>query len=353
MYSFDHDIGSFVAIGTGTVSDDGLVIRSNPGVGVLKAGWHCGGDPNQVGSAATCPECKKCVGAGCVNDDGKGCDDNNQCTSATGTSPGPDKCQGGSCQGKEIKFDEHAITVSEEVSVPSSLVEKIDAALHRIPGLSAITLEEIKGAVEGKVSDCCEKTRGVISNGLKEVSVSASLKAKVKGLTLFGPPTITKEFDLGFGIVDLDFEVGAKVDGDFSFSGSGGRRQDLCKDKDCFFGEVSGGTTVTIKATASAIVCVETFWTSRSCGSIAITPASFSAPITVSGKVNKPECGSPLSGSISFGKLKFALKFGFGITDPPRPTSGEVEAEGFKISFPPLSITYEKTTLEGFTITFP
>ena len=52
MYSFDHDIGSFVAIGTGTVSDDGLTIRSNPGVGVLKAGWHCGGDPNTSGNAA-------------------------------------------------------------------------------------------------------------------------------------------------------------------------------------------------------------------------------------------------------------------------------------------------------------
>ena len=53
MYSFDHDIGSFVAIGTGSVSEDGLVIRSNPGVGVLKAGWHCGGDPNSQGSSAS------------------------------------------------------------------------------------------------------------------------------------------------------------------------------------------------------------------------------------------------------------------------------------------------------------
>jgi len=53
MYSFDHDIGSFVAIGTGTVSDDGQVIRSNPGVGVLKAGWHCGGDPTEGGSSAS------------------------------------------------------------------------------------------------------------------------------------------------------------------------------------------------------------------------------------------------------------------------------------------------------------
>ncbi len=68
MYSFDHDIGSFVAIGTGIVSDDGSVIASAPGVGVLKAGWHCGGNPSPgSGSVAHCPECQECVGNECVN----------------------------------------------------------------------------------------------------------------------------------------------------------------------------------------------------------------------------------------------------------------------------------------------
>ena len=62
MYSFDHDLGSFVSIGPGTVSDDGLVIASDPGVGVIKGGWHCGGNP--AGSGA-------CEHA---------CDDGNDCT---------------------------------------------------------------------------------------------------------------------------------------------------------------------------------------------------------------------------------------------------------------------------------
>ena len=53
MYSYDHDLGMFIAIGTGTVSSDGSSIVSNPGVGVLKAGWHCGGNPNQSGGAAS------------------------------------------------------------------------------------------------------------------------------------------------------------------------------------------------------------------------------------------------------------------------------------------------------------
>ncbi len=45
LYSFDHDIGQFVSIGTGTVSEDGAVLRSDSGVGIIKGGWHCGGNP--------------------------------------------------------------------------------------------------------------------------------------------------------------------------------------------------------------------------------------------------------------------------------------------------------------------
>lgn len=62
MYSFDHDLGSFVSIGPGTVSDDGMVIASDPGVGVIKGGWHCGGNPTGIGT--------------CEHE----CDDGNDCT---------------------------------------------------------------------------------------------------------------------------------------------------------------------------------------------------------------------------------------------------------------------------------
>ncbi|NOS87545.1 MAG: hypothetical protein HOP34_03220, partial [Methylococcaceae bacterium] len=40
MYSYDHDLEEFVAIGLGTVNAEGSVIKSNDGVGVIKAGWH-------------------------------------------------------------------------------------------------------------------------------------------------------------------------------------------------------------------------------------------------------------------------------------------------------------------------
>jgi hypothetical protein len=74
MYSYDHDLSMFVAIGTGTVSADGSVVASDPGVGVLKAGWHCCGDPNFNGATGDCGQCKVCTGTQCVNtQNGTGC----------------------------------------------------------------------------------------------------------------------------------------------------------------------------------------------------------------------------------------------------------------------------------------
>jgi len=49
MYSFDHDLNAFVAIGTATTSDDGSTISCDKGVGVMKAGWACGGNPTPTG----------------------------------------------------------------------------------------------------------------------------------------------------------------------------------------------------------------------------------------------------------------------------------------------------------------
>ena len=57
MFSYDHDLEEFVAIGLGTVSEDGNVIRSNPGVGVIKAGWHCGA---QAGGSGCCSGPDQC-----------------------------------------------------------------------------------------------------------------------------------------------------------------------------------------------------------------------------------------------------------------------------------------------------
>ena len=103
LYSFDHDLGRFVAIGQGTVTDDGAAIVSNPGVGVRKAGWHCGGDPDpETGATHDCPQCTTCVEETCVadpNQEGDPCDDEEWCTIN-------DRCQGAYCRGDEVTVDE-------------------------------------------------------------------------------------------------------------------------------------------------------------------------------------------------------------------------------------------------------
>jgi hypothetical protein len=88
MYSFDHDLEEFVSIGLGTVSPDGSLIASNPGVGVIKAGWHCGSQPSGSGCTHNCPECASCDAASCT------CNWDN---SKTPTNPNAEcqKCQNG------------------------------------------------------------------------------------------------------------------------------------------------------------------------------------------------------------------------------------------------------------------
>ena len=73
MYGFDHDLGMFVSIGTGTASADGTLISSDRGVGVVKAGWFCGGPPADAGGAGECPQCKVCNGTDCVADASQKC----------------------------------------------------------------------------------------------------------------------------------------------------------------------------------------------------------------------------------------------------------------------------------------
>lgn len=57
MFSYDHDLEEFVAIGLGTVSEDGTVIKTNTGIGVIKAGWHCGAQPGGDGCCSGPSEC--------------------------------------------------------------------------------------------------------------------------------------------------------------------------------------------------------------------------------------------------------------------------------------------------------
>lgn len=61
IFSFDHDLGEFVSAGTASITEDGRMMTSNPGMGITKAGW--GGCPHPPAPPAiacgkgTCNDC--------------------------------------------------------------------------------------------------------------------------------------------------------------------------------------------------------------------------------------------------------------------------------------------------------
>lgn len=217
MYSYDHDLEEFVTIGLGTVSGDGSVIESNPGVGVIKAGWHCGSQPGGSGCCSGggggggCPtcqksqsgdcnnddcvpddsqdpgQCKKCSGGSPVNDDSEdlgeckeckngapankdgACDDGKYCTSADGESPGADQCKDGKCEGKEIK------RVTESEVIAEANFNKLRDILQNVNVLDKISVGcspkfEWKGQRKvQQVKECCETEKRIIDNqGVEE-----------------------------------------------------------------------------------------------------------------------------------------------------------------------------------------
>jgi hypothetical protein len=112
LYSFDHDLGQFVSIGTGTVSEDGTTIRSDPGVGIIKGGWHCGGFPAVTGSAGQCLDCQQCQGDQCVADEAI----NDSCCSKEGEQP--KVCNSGTCAPVAVEIVD-VVTPSDTATPPA------------------------------------------------------------------------------------------------------------------------------------------------------------------------------------------------------------------------------------------
>jgi hypothetical protein len=132
MYSYDHDLEEFVSIGLGTVSEDGSFIRSNPGVGVVKAGWHCSSQPGGSGTAYECGECDKCDGVKCVNDPSKA----NKATKNQ---------KDGDCNTKNC--DGETPTPADEPTV-----DKIDGDCRR-PGCNGGEIDEKKNVDDEDIKD--------------------------------------------------------------------------------------------------------------------------------------------------------------------------------------------------------
>lgn len=96
MYSYDHDLAAFVALGEGVVTADGATLRSAPGVGVSKAGWHCGGIPTLFGFASVCPTCTRCSGGLGLWGECRPVNDGTTCEECK-------TCKGGQCAGAPVE----------------------------------------------------------------------------------------------------------------------------------------------------------------------------------------------------------------------------------------------------------
>ena len=272
MYSYDHDLEEFVSIGLGTVNAEGSVIKSNQGVGVIKAGWHCGSQPGGAGCASSAGECQKCDGncvivndnskiptsivnakndcktPQCLNgapaEKGDPSDFDSQCSSGcSGFTPvpksegstcndnlfctDPDTCAGGSCKGTPIA-DKDQGTVEFELKL-DPILEGISKFGRLMGVLKTIDVTYTNSGNQKNV--CCE------SKQQKDVPVKTlqyGLNGKLETDKIFVPAL---SFDIRAVRIGVFVKLGVAANANLK------GENDLCKDKQCWGGGLgaSGG----------------------------------------------------------------------------------------------------------------
>lgn len=225
LYSFDHDLGQFVSVGPATVSEDGRVVRSNPGVGIIKGGWHCGGDPVEQGACCDCGECQRC-------DEGQGA-----CVPDDSQDPGLPCVE---------------VSAGEALSTATSVVE---SAIGQIPYVedpmvdASVSAEACPGCCNGSVLPA------------KDVSISGSVEAQATIEKTLSPVDFEFEREatiFGFD-VELEFElaVGPRITAMPMLSANVTGSRDNCAGENCLMVTGCGGATVSLGATATAEIEVE------------------------------------------------------------------------------------------------
>jgi hypothetical protein len=344
VFSFDHDLEQFVSGGTARVSDDGSVVVSDKGFGLRVSGWHAvpppPPPPTCVNGCATKDPCKSgsCVNGACVfkpaneggkcddgsqecgsavckagscapsnNTDGKACDPKDKCVKDA-------KCQSGSCKGTPVdtKTWKDNASIAADATVPSSLLSPLNSLLSSI-GIP-VAFKEARVGAKGRTKDCCNKDTGVQTDGVKEGSAQVTLTAELSKVPLFGLPTISREFDFGVAIIQVDFQVGVELTTSLRINGEAGIRSDDCKPETCGFGELNASLDPELALKVEAIACLETLWTSKGCAGLSIVPASIRLSLRVGASYNKPDCSSGLKGVFSLGRIVFRATFEIGLS---------------------------------------
>jgi hypothetical protein len=286
---------------------------------VLKAGWHCGGNPSPTGAAANCPVCQTCTTDHCETD-----------PSQNGQTLPDDKCK--ICKNgtpTPIDLDETGVELEYTFGPPAKSVEKLNESLEKLKSIGVIAeakLLQIKGKVETK--QCCEPENGKGAGN----ETTGSVTANFGSFSLFGKvwplgPIPRFKFTLDLIVASIEakgeFIGGVFIGGDAQVSGEiGYRKKDCSKDPNdqagCFYGKLEIGITPTIKAEIGGSASI-TFDCLLFCDKTTIAAAaSFLAgnltwPISIAGvQYNGENCSAGLTGGFfKPGDLSFKVSVTF------------------------------------------
>lgn len=216
IFSFLHDQGQFEAVGPATVSEDGALVVSDPGFGIVHGGWHYQPPPpppDPPTNACHCPQCQRCIVGACGIFPGT-CDDGKFCTKE-------DKCEGGECKGEKVEDVSHgeiSLEPPESFTAVVHALNTFDDLLEPLtPGCERQKVQ-LSGSVKTESFDrCCEERRGAMVPGTK---VSTELSLRLAGVECLLPLV---SFNVP-GIAQFGLYVGASLSGSIS----GGKDFDPC-----------------------------------------------------------------------------------------------------------------------------
>jgi hypothetical protein len=224
------------------------------------------------------------------------------------------------CTGDRIDTSSWTDDLSLQVDarLPSNILSKINGVVQAIPGLGGVSFKEARVGFVGRAKNCCSDTEGVKELGLKEGLGTFQLTAEVSKIPVWGTPTISREIDFGIVIVSVDFQVGVIFATNIRLNAQGGLRRNACTESEnCGFGEINASVDPELKATFEAIACVETLWTTKSCGGVTITPLAIRANFTARLSYNRGTCSSGLEGGVALGRVQLRAEFSLDVPAGP------------------------------------
>lgn len=357
MFSFDHDLGQFVSIGSASVSADGSIVQSDPGFGVVKGGWHgCTPPPPPRTCTISCKSPNPCIdgqvlnppcvckftnkptGSTCGGGIGRdsSCKQNGVCVPVNGTPmcvggdrtsgdcndgkicTEPDMCNSqGKCEGTKI-----ADGTPSELSLSLAFINTILKGVSDWIGLLQLgnfTLPSVSGSIKRTTQKiCCEQTQDKNSN---KTTWGGELKFNTPldtGDLVLNVPPWSGQFQKSiFGTtVGIAYGITVRARVNFSFQLNG--KKDMCTMRTCF----SGQSLLQGQLNAGLIGAV-------------------SNP----GVVNK--CGPTKMDGCSLIKVTGTAESGLGLG-----VMADCMQETLGLTWPGLKIPIELTALEGTTFQF-